>query len=164
LSVLIVELTAPLTVSVAQTLNDITSQVTITKSGLALSRQTGTFNCLVTITNSSAATINGPLVLVVSNITSGVSLGNRAGQVSFAQPYVNLPVPAGGVSPGQSISNVVLEFSNPKRIAFTFTTQLVVPTAVLALSVPSAVTQPYGGLGGDPQAPVPPLNPRSQST
>ena len=159
LSVLILGLTVLPVMTVAQTLNDVTSQVTLKKSGLVYNRQTGSFNCLVTITNSSAATINGPLVLVISNITSGVSLGNPAGQVSFAQPYVNVPVPAGGLLPGQSISNVLLKFSNPKRLAFTFTTQLVVPTAVLTLSVPSAVTLPYGGLGGGPVGSCPTTQP-----
>src|ERR1700730_9306102 len=68
LSFLIVGLTtAP--ECVAQRFVDLSSQVTVTKSGLVLNRATNTFNTVVTITNSSANDLNGPLLLVISKLS-----------------------------------------------------------------------------------------------
>jgi hypothetical protein len=109
----------------AQTFVDMSSQVTITKSGLVLNRATNTFNSLVTIKNSSSTVLNAPLVLVISNLTpTTVTLANPSGQDPSGNPFVNLNVPTGGLSPGQSISNVLLQFQNPARVAFSFTTQV----------------------------------------
>lgn len=142
LSVLIAGLTVRPAVSAAQTV----APVTVTESGLVLNRNTKTFDCLVTITNNSGATINGPLVLSIDNITpSSVNLANQDGQDSSGNPYINLAVPTSGLLAGQSISNVLLKFTNPNRVAFTFNSSVVIPTANLALSAPSAINYPYGG-------------------
>lgn len=109
----------------AQTFVDMSSQVTITKSGLVLDRATNTFNTVVTITNSSSTVLNGPLVLVISDLTpTTVTLANPSGQDPSGNPFVTLNVPTGGLSPGQIISSVLLEFQNPDRVAFSFTTQV----------------------------------------
>jgi hypothetical protein len=116
----------------AQTFIDISNQVTIAKSGLVLNRATNTFNTVVTVTNQSSAIINAPLVLQVSNIVpTSVILANATDQVSSTDPYINLPVPPNGLSPGASISNVLLAFNNPTRINFSF-----------ALTVAKVVIQP----------------------
>jgi hypothetical protein len=105
------------------TFQDISSQVSMTRSGLVLNRTTQTFNCLVQVTNTSTATISGTLVLSVLGIDSTtVSLSNAAGQDASGNPYVNLVVPTGGLAPGQTIANTLLAFSNPGRISFTFAT------------------------------------------
>jgi hypothetical protein len=54
---------------VAQRFVDLSSQVAVTKSGLVLNRATNTFNTVVTITNSSANDLNGPLLLVISKLS-----------------------------------------------------------------------------------------------
>jgi hypothetical protein len=116
----------------AQSFVDISTKVTITKSGLLLNRATNTFNSVVTVTNSSPAVINAPLVLNVVNITPGtITLANSAGQGPSGAPYVNFTVPPNGLSPGASISNVLLAFNDPSRINFTF-----------ALSVANIAVQP----------------------
>lgn len=123
LSFLIVGLTAAPECA-AQTFVDVSSEVTVTKSGLVLNRTTNTFNTVVTITNVSSAVLNGPLVLVVSSLAPiTVTLANPSGQEPSGNPFVNLTVPIGGVSPG-SISNVLLKFNNPNRVAFTFKTMV----------------------------------------
>jgi len=48
---------------------DVTSQVTISKSGLTYARATNTFNSVVTVTNASAATLAAPLDLVITGLT-----------------------------------------------------------------------------------------------
>jgi len=106
----------------AQNFVDESGQVTITKSGLVLNRATNTFNSLVTITNSSGAVLNAPLVLVISNISpSTVTLANPSGKSPSGNPFVSLTVPADGLLVGSHIANVLLEFSDPTRVAFTFT-------------------------------------------
>lgn len=105
----------------AQAFTDLTSRFAVTKSGLVLNRATNTFNSVVTLTNVSGGTVKGPLVLLVSNVTAGsVTLANQSGQSAVGLPYLTVPVPAGGLAPGAAISNVVLAFSNPTRVAFTF--------------------------------------------
>jgi hypothetical protein len=100
---------------------DVSSQVSITRSGLVLNRVTNTFDCLVQVTNTSAATLSGPLVLGVSSIsTTNVTLFNPAGQDASGNPYINLAVPTGGLAPGQTIANSLLKFKNPSRVVFTF--------------------------------------------
>jgi len=105
----------------AQKLVDVTAQVTVTKSGLVFNRLTNTFNSVVTLTNSSASDLNGPLVLVISNLTpTTVTLANQSGKDPSGNPYLNVVVPEGGLLPGKSIPNILLQFSNPNRLVFTF--------------------------------------------
>ena len=105
----------------ATTFEDISSQVSVTRSGLVLNRVTNTFDCLVQVTNTSAAILSGPLVLSVSSIsTTNVTLFNPAGQDASGNPYINLAVPTGGLASGQTIANSLLKFKNPSRVAFTF--------------------------------------------
>jgi len=110
-----------LVVSSGPAVTDVTSLVTVARSGLVYNRTTNTFDSLLTITNSSTSILTGPLILVITQITpSSVTLSNSTGLTSSGNPYISLTVPAGGLSPGQSISNVLLKFSDPNRVAFTF--------------------------------------------
>lgn len=105
------------------TFEDVSSQVSITRGGLVLNRATNTFDTLVQVTNTSGTALSGPLVLSVSSINPViVTLSNAAGQDPSGNPYVNVAVPTGGLPPGQSIANILLKFSNPNRVAFTFFT------------------------------------------
>jgi hypothetical protein len=100
---------------------DLTSFVTITRSGLVFNRLNNTFDSVVSITNKSTTTITGSPVLVISNISpTTVNLGNAAGINGSGNPYVNLVIPSGGWAPGQSITNVLLKFNDPARVSFTF--------------------------------------------
>ena len=102
---------------------DVTSQVKVTRSGLVLNRQTSTYDSLITVTNSSPTVLIGPLILVVSNVAPGsVTLFNSSGDDPSGYPVVDLPVPPAGLLPGQSISKVLLKFSNPSRAVVTYTT------------------------------------------
>ncbi len=124
LALVIAGLAAPL-ICAAQAFVNVSSQVTITRSGLVLDRATDTFNSVVTIANISSAVLNGPLELVISNISpSTVTLANSTGQSPSGSPFITVSVPADGLLPGASIANVLLKFSNPGRAAFTFTASL----------------------------------------
>jgi hypothetical protein len=115
-----------------QILQDVSSQVSVKKSGLVYNRITKTFNALVSVTNSSTATLNS-LVLLVSNISpTSVTLANASSQDSSGNRYINLVTPAAGLGPGQTISNALLEFNNPSGVAFTFSPTVETNTAIVA--------------------------------
>jgi pimeloyl-ACP methyl ester carboxylesterase len=89
--------------------NDITSSLTIARSGLVLNRSTHTFNSVITLTNPGAAIAAGdPFVLVITNLTNPGILVNRSGQDSAGHPYLVLS--ANALAQGQNIAQV-LEFS-----------------------------------------------------
>jgi putative Ig domain-containing protein/List-Bact-rpt repeat protein len=105
----------------AQKFVDESAHVTITRSGLVLNRATNTYNSVVTITNSSASDLNGPLLLVISNLSpTSITVANQSGKVSSGSPYIYVLVPEGSLPAGKSISNILLKFNNPSRVAFTF--------------------------------------------
>ena len=126
----------------AQTFVDVSTQVTISKSGLVSDRAANTFNSAVTITNVSGAVLNGPLVLIVSNISLGtVTLANPSGQSPSGSPFVSITVPANGLGIGGSIAGILLEFTNPSRASFTFAVS-VSSIAVQPDTLPEGVTGP----------------------
>jgi Putative Ig domain/Divergent InlB B-repeat domain len=126
----------------AQKTVDVSTQVTVTKSGLVLNRATNTFNTVVTITNSSASDLNGPLLLVISNVSATtVTVANQSGKDPSGNPYVYVLVPEGSLPAGKSISNILLKFNNPSRVAFTF--GLSVSTVeILPEPLPEGVSEP----------------------
>ena len=82
-------------------------QISVTSSGLAYSRATQTFNGIVTITNISNSTINGPFQIVFDSLTAGVTLTNATSTFG-GWPYVSVPA---SLAPGQSAS-VNMQFRN----------------------------------------------------
>ena len=124
---------------------DVTSSVSISKSGLVYARATNTFNSVVTITNTSGATLPAPLELVVSSTSpSTVTLANATGQDGSGHPEVTLSLGASGLAPGQSAS-AVLGFADPSRVSFTFTLALI---TVTPLSLSSSVLAMSSGDSG----------------
>jgi hypothetical protein len=97
------------------------TQVVTRASGLAYSRVSGTFNGTVTLTNIGSATINGPLQIIFTNITTGVALTNATGNLS-GTPYLTVPAVA-GLAPGQSATFSV-QFYNPSNALINFTPEI----------------------------------------
>ena len=87
--------------------------------------------------------------LVITSITpSGVTLANATGQTVDGKPFVSVPVPVAGLAPGQKIANILLKFSDPTRVRFTFTTSVLAVdppvSLVVAQSSSSARLGPSG--------------------
>jgi predicted extracellular nuclease len=89
---------------------DVTSQLTIARTGLIFSRVTGTYNQNVTITNKTAQPLNGPLHVQFRNLSSGVTLANGSG-TAVDGPYLTIPA-ISSLAPGAS-ATVAVRFANP---------------------------------------------------
>jgi subtilisin-like proprotein convertase family protein len=97
---------------------NVTAQVRVTSTGLLYSRVTRLFVGTVTITNISAQSISGPLQLVLTNLSSGVTLANATGTTG-GSPYITVP----GVvtlAPGASAS-VGVQFDNQSNTFVSYT-------------------------------------------
>ena len=90
---------------------NLAGQVNFTQSGFTRNRATGLFVGTLTVTNTRGAAINGPVQVVLTNLTSGVTLANASGQRN-GSPYIT--VAPGGLAPGASAS-VSVQFNNPSN-------------------------------------------------
>ena len=97
---------------------NVSSQVSVTGTGFVRSRVTGTFNGTITVKNTSAQSIAGPIQIVLTNLPTVVSLANAIGTTG-GNPYITLPGVASLV-PGQS-AGVNVQFADPLSVLITFT-------------------------------------------
>lgn len=101
---------------------DVTAQVSVVKGAVTLDHATGRYEQTLTITNVSAASIHGPVALVLDALTPGVSLYGQLGVTTVSPPLGSawLNATMADVAPGASVSKV-LEFSNEakKKIEYT---------------------------------------------
>lgn len=94
--------------------SDVTSLLTVIRSGFSQNLVTRRFRQTVTIRNDSQQAIVGPLVYAVDNLSLNALLYNPSGMTACSvpiSPYVSLPTSAGQLLPGQTIT-LVLEFTN----------------------------------------------------
>ena len=100
----------------------IDADVQVSFSGLVFDRLSNTFDTTATITNTSTQTLSGDLSFVLPSITpTSVTLTNASCLTPNGQPVLLDSFPAAGLPPGQSLPPLLLQFSNPAQIAFTFT-------------------------------------------
>jgi hypothetical protein len=111
----------------AQIQPDASSQVSVIRSGLVFNRATNTYDSIATIINISSTDILAPLSLVLTINPSTVTLANASGAAAGGKPFVDIPVSGGILSAGTAVSNIVLKFHNPDRVAFSVTTQVLGP-------------------------------------
>ena len=95
---------------------DVSSSVKVQASGIVLNRATNKFSSTVSLTNTSAAALAGPLQYLVQNLPAGVTLANASGSKDGV-PY--LTVPAGLAAGAQS--SFQLQFNNPARVTISYT-------------------------------------------
>jgi len=104
--------------TISSSLTDVSSLVRVTTTGFLFSRSSHLYTGAMTVTNTSAQPLSGPLQVVLTNLTAGVTLANATGS-ALGAPYITLP----GVStlnPGQS-ATVSLQFGNPANTLIDFT-------------------------------------------
>ncbi|MFN7939468.1 MAG: lamin tail domain-containing protein [Bryobacteraceae bacterium] len=98
---------------------EVSDQVTFAVSGLTLNRSTLLYEAKVTVTNNGSA-IDGPVVLLLSNLTAGVTLANGTGTTGGAPYFVSA---GGGLATGQS-REIGLQFRNPANGPVSYTPRL----------------------------------------
>ncbi|MBZ5584659.1 MAG: hypothetical protein LAQ30_21105 [Acidobacteriia bacterium] len=96
----------------------VTGQVSVTSSGLTYNRANLTYNGTVTVKNNGAGAITGPVELVFTSLTTGVTLVNATGLYG-GSPYLTLPGIA-TLAPGQSAS-VAVQFRNTSTNGIKYT-------------------------------------------
>ena len=80
---------------------DVTSSVSISVSGLAFNRGTQIYSGTVTLTNTSAAAISGPIQLFFNNLYAGATLSNASGSQGGTIPYITSQ---GTLAPGAHVT------------------------------------------------------------
>ncbi len=94
-------------------------------TGLRFNRRGGTFSSTGTLTNISNIPVSGPLQLVITQTDpSSVTLANTSGTTQDGLAYVEVALAEDPLPPGGQIANVVVQFRNPTRRAFTFATSV----------------------------------------
>lgn len=104
---------------------DVSGRVAVTRGGFRLNRTTMHFNQSITVTNTGADTIAGPISVVLDDVPSAASLFGIAGATLCAapqgSPYINSP--ASSLAPGDSTS-VTLEFIDTANAGITYSTRV----------------------------------------
>ncbi|MFT7721388.1 MAG: hypothetical protein QM788_00895 [Roseateles sp.] len=87
---------------------DLGASVQITRSGFVLNRTSNTYDTQVTVRNTSADALLGPLRLVLDSATpANVTLYNSYGKTATGADYLVLPLPTGTLAPGGSTTGIV---------------------------------------------------------
>jgi hypothetical protein len=102
--------------AIATALTDVTAQLAISLGSLTLNPTTKHYVQTVTLKNTSASPITGPLSLALDNLSSNVKLVNQTGvttkQGPVGSPYLDVALTGNVLAAGQSVT-VVLEFDSP---------------------------------------------------
>ena len=109
---------------------DVSSQVSVTRSGYRLNRPTGRFTQTVTLKNTGSSAVSGPVSLALDGLSSNAALFNKTGVTSLVTPAGSpyLTISAGDMPAGASVT-VTLEFttSDPGK-PITYTTRVLAGT------------------------------------
>ena len=105
------------------------------------------YESLLTLTNTSKKNaVKPPLALAISGLPAGVSVAEPSGVANKTQ-YLSIPLPSGLMAPKQSIGNIAIKFSNPKKKKFTFTIKAITGLPELTPKAPNR--QPIANAGLD---------------
>lgn len=106
--------------ALAPAFSDVTASAKIARSGIALNRVSGKYSGTVTITNTGATALTGPLHLVLQGLPSGVTLDGKSGEQGGA-PYLTLLNAT--LAAGASVT-VTTTFTNPSKVSIGYTAKL----------------------------------------
>lgn len=100
---------------------DVSGSVRVTRGPYVLNLATGKVVQTVTVTNSSSDTINGPISLVLDNLSTNSTLADATATTDALEAPLGSPYISAGTSlaPGQMVS-FTLQFTDPTRTAITY--------------------------------------------
>ena len=111
----------------------IPGRVSVSRGGFTFDRRAGKFVQQMTLTNDSSSVITGPVYLVLDNLSSNATLAGAGGTTTntspTGSPYVVAVANAATLQPGSSLP-VVLQFSNPSRVAITYSERVITGVAL----------------------------------
>jgi sugar lactone lactonase YvrE len=96
---------------------NVSSKVSVIETGFAVNRVTHLWTSTMTLTNKGGTSIDGPVQVVLTGLTSGVMMTNATGMYNTS-PYIT--VSSADIAPGGSVS-VAIQFSNPSNLLIVFT-------------------------------------------
>jgi len=106
---------------------DVSAGVAVTRSGFRLNRTTGRYVQTLTLTNTSGSAINGPVSLVLRNLSANTTFANKTGDTAClapsGAPYLDLNLGSGVFSAGGIVTKQ-LEFTNSGNQPILYTTQI----------------------------------------
>lgn len=106
---------------------DVSANVKVTRSGFRLNRSTGRYVQTLTLTNTGGSSINGPITLILSNLSANASLVNKSGNTSCLAPagvpYITVGLTGNVLGAGSSVA-VALNFTNSSSQPILYTTQI----------------------------------------
>jgi hypothetical protein len=98
-------------------ITDVSSLVSVSETGFVINRATKTWTATMTVTNTSTTTITGPVQVVLTGLTAGVTMTNNTG-LRNGNYYITAA--ANAIAPGASVS-VSIQFTNPNNSSIGFT-------------------------------------------
>lgn len=130
---------------------DVTSDVGQAYGATSLNAGDGVLFTDVTLTNIGNATLRGPLVAVIDQISDPtVAVTNPDGFTPDGRPYFNFgaSIPGGTLTPGETTASRTFAFANPRGAQFTFhvsafTLPNSTPTVAAIPSLDALVGQPF---------------------
>jgi hypothetical protein len=114
------------TIQACSCATNVSSQVLVSRSGFRLNRATNRFEQTVSIKNTTAAAIAGPLVLAFDNLSANASVYTPAGVTSCASPaspFLNIIAQGSALAPGQTVT-IPAAFLNPTQAAISYATRV----------------------------------------
>jgi outer membrane protein assembly factor BamB len=97
--------------TIVNPITNVLAQVKVTQSGFLYSRGTGIWGANMTVTNTSAVAIGGPIQVILSHLSVNATMVNNTG-VRNGSPYIT--VSPGALAAGASVS-VSIQFKNPSN-------------------------------------------------
>ncbi len=109
----------PIAYYITGTPAEVTASIRVTSSGLLYNRQTQTYSGTLTLTNTTALPLAGPLQVVVTELPAGVTIENRNGEFQN-NPFLTYN---GGLAPAQQVT-IPIVLKNPTAARLNWVTRI----------------------------------------
>jgi predicted extracellular nuclease len=98
---------------------EVTSRTRLNATAVALNRATGRYTSNISVTNTGAAPLTGPVYVFFSNLPAGVTLPDLP--VYNGVPYATINL-GSGLAPGATSTTVQISFADPTNARISYTT------------------------------------------
>jgi hypothetical protein len=99
---------------------EVTSRTKVNSTPITLNRSTGRYTTKVSVTNTGAAPLTGPVYVFFKNLPAGVTLPDLPQYNGVPYATINLPA---GLAAGATSATVTISFADPSNARITCTFQ-----------------------------------------